>query len=230
MKKKVIVMSLGGSLMFKDNKVNVNLLKEFRKIVRKHTKTHKFIIVCGGGSVARMYISALREIGENEILQSFAGISVTRTNARFMSYFFGNDSEGGVPQSTETLKKLINQKDIVFCGALEYHPNQTSDSTAAQIASVFNAEFVNLTVVPGLHDKNPTTHKNAKFIPDINWKDFDKMASKIKFKPGQHFVLDQNASKIIMKNKIKTYILGKNLKNLDNLLSGKKFIGTTIHV
>src|SRR3989338_2488504 len=229
MKKKVMVLSLGGSLMFKGDKVNVRLLKKFRRVITKHTKNYKFIAVCGGGSVARMYISALREIGESETLQSFAGISVTRTNARFMSYFFGNDSEGGVPQSAETLKKLINKKDIVFCGALEYHPHQTSDSTAAQIAAAFNSDFINLTVVSGLHDKNPLIHKDAKFIPDILWGDFDKMASKIEFKPGQHFVLDQKAAKLIMKNKVKTYILGKNLKNLDNLLSGKKFKGTTIH-
>ena len=54
------------------------------------------------------------------------------------------------------------------------------------------------------------------------------MATKKQFKPGQHFVLDQKAAGIIMKNKIKTYILGKNMKNLDLLLSGKKFKGTII--
>jgi uridylate kinase len=54
------------------------------------------------------------------------------------------------------------------------------------------------------------------------------MINKIKFKPGQHFVIDQTASKMIMKNKITTYILGKDMKQLDNLLNGKKFIGTKI--
>ena len=54
------------------------------------------------------------------------------------------------------------------------------------------------------------------------------MANKNKFVPGQHFVLDQSTSKIIRKYKIKTYILGKELKQLDNLLSGKKFKGTII--
>jgi len=75
---------------------------------------------------------------------------------------------------------------------------------------------------------NPLIHKNAKFIPKISWKNFLKRASKIKFKPGQHFVLDQNAAETIFNYKIKTYILGKNLKNLDNLLSGEKFKGTII--
>ncbi|GAI46234.1 unnamed protein product, partial [marine sediment metagenome] len=39
---------------------------------------------------------------------------------------------------------------------------------------------------------------------------------------------DQTASEIIMKNKIKTYILGKDLKQIENVLKGKKFRGTLI--
>ena len=54
------------------------------------------------------------------------------------------------------------------------------------------------------------------------------MANKTKFKPGQHFVLDQTAAKIIMDYKIPTYILGKDIKQLDNFLNNKKFTGTTI--
>jgi len=50
----------------------------------------------------------------------------------------------------------------------------------------------------------------------------------MKFHPGQHFVLDQTASKIIKNSKINTYILGEDMKQLDNLLNGKKFIGTKI--
>jgi uridylate kinase len=85
-----------------------------------------------------------------------------------------------------------------------------------------------LTNVAGLYNKNPKKYKSAKFIPEISWKEFDKLANKLKFKPGQHFVLDQTASKVIMKNKITTYIIGEDLKQLDNLLNNKKFIGTKI--
>ena len=117
---------------------------------------------------------------------------------------------------------------ILFSAALEYKPHQTSDSTAAEIAKRFRTIFINLTNVAGLHDKNPKEHKDAKFIPKISWKDFDRMANRIKFKPGQHFVLDQSASKIIRKNKIITFILGQNMNQLDNLLKNKKFKGTII--
>ncbi len=227
MKKEMIVLSLGGSLII-PNKVNVSYLKKFKKTILKHTKTYKFIVVCGGGSIARKYISALKNIGLNKKFQSFSGISATRMNARFMNYFFKINPCKGIPHTLKSLKKYIKKQDVIFCGALEYKPNQTSDSTAAGIAKQLKTEFINLTNVPGLYNKNPKKYKNATFIQQISWKEFDKMASKTAFKPGQHFVLDQTASKIIMKNKITTHIIGKDLKQLDNLLKGKKFKGTII--
>jgi len=228
MKKEVIVISLGGSLIIPD-KINIKFLKEFKKVIIKNTKKYKFIIVCGGGSIARKYISALKNSRINEKLQSFSGISATRMNARFMNYFFNINPEQGIPHKMKNVKKYIKKQNIVFCGALEYKPNQTSDSTAAEIAKYFKAIFINMTNVPGLYNKNPLKYKNAKLIKKISWKNFDKMTNKIKFKPGQHFVLDQTASKIILKNKIKTYITGKNMNQLNNLLNNKKFNGTIIH-
>ncbi|MEX0920656.1 MAG: UMP kinase [Candidatus Pacearchaeota archaeon] len=227
MKKKVIVLSLGGSLIIPD-KVDVNFLRKFKKTILKNSKKYKFIVACGGGSIARKYISALRKTGAKEKLQSFSGISATRMNARFMSYFFGFDPEKGIPHKMKEIKKYLRKQDIVFCGALDYKPKQTSDSTSAQIAKKYKTIFINLTNVPGLYDKNPKKYKNAKFIPKISWKEFDKMANASKYEPGQHFVLDQTASKIILKHKIQTYILGQDMKQLETVLEGKKFKGTLI--
>ena len=227
MKKKVIVLSLGGSQII-PNDINLSYLNKFKKILKKHTRKYKFIIICGGGSVARKYISALKKTGISEKLQSLAGISATRMNARFMNYFFNIDPKYGIPHTTETLRKYVRKQDITFCGALEYKPNQTSDSTAAEIAKEFKADFINITNIKGLYNKNPKKFKNAKFIPRITWKDFDKMANKTKFKPGQHFVLDQTASKTILKHKIITYITGKDLRQIENLLKNKNFTGTVI--
>ena len=35
------------------------------------------------------------------------------------------------------LKKYVKKYDVIFCGALEYKPHQTSDSTSAGIAKEF---------------------------------------------------------------------------------------------
>jgi len=227
MKKKVIVISLGGSLII-PNDIDVKFIKEFKKVILSHTKKYKFIIVCGGGSIARKYISALKTSGINETMQSFSGISATRMNARFMSYFFNQDPLRGIPHKMRILNQYIKKQDVVFCGALEYKPAQTSDSTAAGIAKKFETIFINLTNVSGLYDKNPKKFKNARFIKEISWKDFLKMANKIKYTPGQHFVLDQKAAKIILENKIPTYIIGQNMKELNNALNKKRFKGTII--
>ncbi len=226
MKDKVIVISLGGSEIIPDG-VNERYLRDFKKVILRNTKEKKIVVVTGGGSLARKYIDAIKGEGGNFFHQALAGINATRANARFLSYFFGFDPEWGIPHKMSTLKKYLRKRNLVICGALEYKPEQTSDSTAAQIASHLDADFVNLTDVKGLYDKDPKKFRGAKMISKISWKDFDKIASKIKFKPGQHFVLDQNASKIIRSKKIKTIIM-KEVLELDKFLNNKKFTGTVI--
>lgn len=226
MKKQTIVLSLGGSQIIPDE-INYSYIKKFKETILQHKSEFNFIIVCGGGSLARKYINAIKKEKGNKYHQSLAGISATRNNARFMYYFFGLEPKHGVPETIRTVKKYLKKEGIVFCGALEYKENQTSDSVAAILSKKFSSKFINLTNVKGLYDKDPKKFKNAKFIKEISWEDFDKIVKKINFKPGQHFVLDQEASQIIKKNKIPTIII-KDIKELNNLLKNKKFEGTTI--
>lgn len=225
--KKTLVLSLGGSLIVPE-KVDTKWLEDFKEMILNFKRKYKFVTVCGGGFVAREYITILKDEHKSKKQQSLAGIDVTRMNAKIMMQLFGDSSNKELPMNMNQIKNLLEKKDIVFCGALRYAPNQTSDSTAAKIASHFKTEFINLTNVDGLYTKNPSKNKDAKFIPSISWDDFEKRALKSKYSPGQHFVLDQNASKIIKKHKIKTYILGKSIGNIKNFLNGKKFIGTVI--
>src|SRR3990172_13221222 len=117
--KRVIVLSLGGSLII-PNDVDIVFLKKFKKVILKNKKNYKFIVVCGGGSIARKYISALEQEKINIHLQGLIGIATTRTNARFMNYFFNMDSEAGIPHHVNDIKNILKTKDIVFCGALTY--------------------------------------------------------------------------------------------------------------
>ncbi len=224
--KKVMVISLGGSLIIPEE-VNLKVLREFRRVILKNTGKYKFVVVCGGGSVARKYISALREEGKNEYLQSLSGIAVTRMNARFMAYFFNFDPDWGIPHDMEHIKNLLRKEDIVFCGALRYAAHQTSDATAVKLARFFDTDFINLTNVKGLYDKNPKL-KDAKFISHATREELYAIVKKIGFKPGAHTPVDPTAMRVILENKIKTYIIGPDMRQLDNLLNNKKFVGTIV--
>lgn len=225
--KKLIVISLGGSLIV-PKKMNAAFLIKFVKTLRKHYRNYKFVVVCGGGSIARKYISALKEEGKSVRELSQAGARATRMNAMFLMQMFGKEANDTLPSSMQNVKDNLSKNKVVICGALRFESHSTSDGTAAKLANYLKTPFINMTNVSGLYNKDPTKHKNARFIPFISWRDFEKMARKLKFKPGQNFVLDQNASSIIRKHKIPAYLLGSDLENLSRLLEGKKFKGTVI--
>ncbi|MCX8158827.1 MAG: UMP kinase [Candidatus Pacearchaeota archaeon] len=228
MEKKVIVISLGGSLIVPE-KINFNFLKKFRKELRKNYKKYKFVVVCGGGSIARKYISILKHDNKSTKEESLAGIRATRMNALLLMQLFGKEANDTLPLDMKQVKSNLAKNKVVFCGALRFTKNATSDTTAAKLAHFLKCDFINITNVKGLYTDNPFENPKAKFIPYETWKEFEKRALRRKYHAGQHFVLDQDASTIIRKYKIKTYIIGQDTRNITKILQGKKFVGTLIY-
>ena len=227
------MISLGGSRIVPDE-VDEKFLLKFKKLIEANPG-HRFVVITGGGTTARKYIMALRRAHKNAKAQSMAGIAVTRLHARFMARFFGRGANEEIPFNMKKISQLLLKNKVVFAGALRYKANNTSDGTAAGIAANLNCPFINLTDVKGLYTANPKTDKKAKFIAKITWKKFDDIVKGMSYSAGQHFVLDQTASKIIMKKKIPTYIVGS-LKAIDSVLKANgskkksvKFEGTLIN-
>ena len=219
------VISLGGSRIIPDE-VDYEFLKDFKRFILQNSKD-KFVVVTGGGMTARKYMNALRGFGKSIDKQSEAGIDITRFHANFLMKIFGKPANDEIPYSVKKVKALLNKNKVVFCGALRFNHRQTTDATSAKIADFLDCSLINLTNVKGLYTHDPKKYKNAKLVKSISWKHFYDIAKKIKFKAGQHFVLDQKAAKIIMKKKIVTYIIGS-LKQAGNVIKNKKFLGTVI--
>ncbi len=224
---KTIVMSVGGSLIV-PNEIDLGFLRKFAALIKKYAKKYRFVLVTGGGATARKYIAQAEAAGFDEKAVSLVGIECTRVNASLLAGFF--QIEHAVPESFADVKKLIQKEGVVVCGALGFVPDMTSDGDAAFLAKVVNADmFINLTNVDGLFTKDPKG-AGAELIEKIAYQEFLGKMHKIKFTPGQHFVLDHKAAHAIQKHRIRTLILnGHNLNNVEQCLNGKSFVGTVIH-
>ncbi len=232
--KEVCLISLCGSRILPDE-VDSRFLSEFKKLIDSHLDK-KFVVVCGGGKTARKYMSALKKLGRKNREQSLEGIAITRLHAGFMSRFFGEEANENIPINMRSVKRLLKKNRVVFCGGLRYRDKNTSDGTAAKVAGFLGCSFINLTNVKGLYDRDPKTpldskhltgQGKARLISKISWKEFLKVAKKLKYEAGQHFVLDLVAAEEILEKRVVTYIVGS-LKSVDNILKGKKFVGTVI--
>ncbi len=222
---KTVVLSLGGSLIVPD-KIDINFLKNFKKSIEKYIKQgYRFVIICGGGMIAREIQQTALKIEKlsSEDLD-WLGIYATRLNALLMRYIFGNDAQDPIvanPNDKITFKKNI----IIAAGWL---PGWSTDYDAVLLAKNLGVkEVVNMSNVDYVYDKDPRKHKDAKVIKKIQWENYSRLISK-KWKAGMSAPFDPIAAKEAQKSKIKVKIIGKDLKNLENLLDGNKFKGTVI--
>lgn len=207
------------------NEINVSYLKKLKKIIEKHSKKNKFILVIGGGHTARKYQKALKEIiGNNQEALDWIGIAATHLNAFLASIIFQNQSHSNIVQNPN---KKINFKKILFAGG--WKPGCSTDYDAVLLAKTYQAQsLINITNVYYLHDKNPTLFKNTKIIKQTNWTEFRKIVGN-KWSPGLNAPFDPIAAKLAQKLKLTLYLIGPDLKNLDNLLKNDKFKGSVIN-
>jgi len=223
--KKVWVISLGGSRIVPDD-VDDSFLRDFKTLIDLH-EDKRFVVVCGGGRTARRYMTALKKLGKETRSQSIEGIAITRLHAGFMARLFGSEANDVVPKNMKKARDLLEKNRVVFCGALRWRDQNTSDGTAAKLAGFLKCNFINLTNVRGLYSSDPKKNKRAKFIPKIGWEDFFKIARRMEFKAGQHFVLDAVAAREIAKRKIVTYIVGS-LGSMNGVLKGDSKVNGTV--
>jgi uridylate kinase len=222
---KTIVMSLGGSVIVPD-KVDVNFLKIFKKIIGKYTSNgYRFVIICGGGRLARDYQKAASGICKqsNEYLD-WLGIHATKMNAWFMKSVFGKDAEKFIVD--DPTNKVKFTRKILIAGG--WKPGWSTDYDAILLAKNFGAKIViNMSNIDYVYDRDPKKNKNAKKIKSICWKHYRQISGS-KWKAGLNKPFDPIAAKEAEKSKLKVFIIGRNLKNFEKLLQNRKFEGTVI--
>ncbi|MEM4347341.1 MAG: UMP kinase [Candidatus Altiarchaeota archaeon] len=221
-----VVISLGGSLLCPKN-FDYVFAEKFSKFIKDMSEKHKFVIVTGGGKIARRFIARARKEKANEFLCDLEGIKATHINAKKLSEFFYR-KKVEIPKNFSDAMKVFKKRGIVVMGGTS--PGHSTDAVAALMAECINADLlINATNVSGVYNKNPRKYKDARLYKKISIKGLMKMLANYSSKAGKYELIDFIALQIIQRSKIKTIFLdGKNLENLKKAIEGKKFVGTTI--
>lgn len=222
-KKEVIIISLGGSVIVPD-KIDHNFLKRLKKLVEKYSRKYKFVFITGGGKTARNYQEAADKISKTKSDDlDWLGIHATRLNAHLLRTIF---RKSAYPAVLKDPRKKVRFDNVLISAG--WKPGFSTDYDSVLLAKNLGANtVVNMTNVDELYDKDPRRYKSAKKIKNISWNGFMKIVG-TKWKPGMNAPFDPIASKESKRLGLKLVLIGKNLNNLKNFLDGKKFKGSIV--
>ncbi|MDR3174165.1 MAG: UMP kinase [Treponema sp.] len=225
----ISVVSLGGSIVAPDQ-VDEEYLRAFLALISRllsEDETWRFIFVVGGGGPARSWQGACRnilpDIPDEEA--DWIGIMATRLNAQLIKALMGNWCRQPVVTDPSQVGPLMGRV-LVAAG---WKPGFSSDYDAVVLAERFNAAMViNLSNIDRVYTDDPRKNPNAKPVNRISWKDFRAMVGD-EWTPGKNVPFDPVASRHAAKIGLKVICAaGKDLPNLEKILRGGEFLGTTI--
>ncbi|HPN15266.1 MAG TPA: UMP kinase [bacterium] len=223
----LFVISLGGSILVPNGGVDLDFLKGFARLIKSRiTKGDRFVIVVGGGSTARFYQRAARAVGrlaDEDV--DWLGIHATRLNAHLLRSVF---REQALHRVIKDPREPLNWNKSLLIAA-GWKPGWSTDYVAVRLAKRFAArQVINLSNVSVVYDKDPNAHADARPINQIKWTEFCRLVGS-KWIPGMNVPFDPIASKAASKWRMQAVIAnGRDLKNLQKIFNGQKFVGTVI--
>jgi uridylate kinase len=226
-KENIFVVSLGGSIFYQGS-VDVVYLKKFATLIKSETKKgNKFIIVTGGGTLARSFQASAHNLGvRSDKDKDWLGIYATRLNAILVRALFGKIAHPDIFDGRGAIKSFGKYKVIVGCG---WQPGNSTDLVAAQIAADFKTPvMINLGKPEYVYTKDNQKFKDAKALPVLTWNEYFKLVPR-KWKPGMHYPIDPKAAVLMCAKNISAIVAGgRDIKNIQKILKGEGFRGTMI--
>lgn len=230
-KNKTFVISLGGSLIVPSFGIDVDYLKSLNLFIRNKVKEgKKFIIICGGGKTCREYQEAAKDLLGKSITPrqlDWLGIYVLRANAQLVLTLFSDLAFPEVVNNFEATPEKINEYDLVIGGAES--PGFSTDFDSVLAAQSCGSKYlINLSNVDYIYDKDPKVYTDAVPLKKLTWSKVLSMFDAT-WQPGMNRPFDPVAAKKAQALNLKVVVAnGRNFKNLDNIIDGKNYIGTTI--
>lgn len=230
-KEKRFILSLGGSIIVPNGGIDVNFLKAFEKFIRKKVAQGcHFFIVTGGGATCRHYRDAAaavcgKRITDNDL--DWLGIHSTRLNGHLLRTIFRDIAYKHLIKHYDLIDKNASDAKVVI--GVGWKPGWSTDYDTVLLAQDYGVKTaINLCNIKMVYDKDPAKFKEAKPIEKISWQEMFKLVGS-KWKPGLNSPFDPIASRLAKKIGLRVIICdGRDLDNLNNIIEGRKFIGTII--
>lgn len=224
---KKFVIDLGGSVVA-PQEIDVAFLKKFYLFLKKEIKRgNQFIIIVGGGGVARRYQNAAASITKvSNKDKDWLGIYATQLNAQLLRIVFKKEATPIVFDKRFKIKNFSRYPVIIGTG---WKPGWSTDFVTTQIAIDFNIkQVIILGKPPYVYTADFEKYKKAKPIKKISWEDYLKLIPS-EWSPGLRAPVDPIAARLAKKENIKAIVaFGRNLNNLRKILRGEKFKGTIL--
>ena len=226
-KNKTIVISLGGSLVFPGDNIDIDYLKKFRQLILSLIrKKYRMVIVVGGGRINSKYNQAAKKVANIKPVDlDWLGIKAANTNSELIRVIL---SDYAYPEVVKNpFRKIKTNKQIIIGTA--FKPGSSTDLRAVQFALNLNADrVINLTDVDYVYDKDPNKFKNARPLKQISWLQYKKMFG-TKWIPRLSAPFDPIATKLACRQGIEVVILnGRKLANIKKHLNNQPYKGTVI--
>lgn len=218
-----VVLSVGGSLLIKDGKVDVGYILNLSALIKKSKQVVG--VVVGGGSIARAYANAIRKFGGSEFEADEIAILATRMNAYLLMRCLKDVACVCIPKYFD---EVCGKRTVIMGGTI---PGITTDADGVLLAERLGAKrIVNLSNVSGIYDKDPSTYKDAKKFDTMTKEQLLSLAYKYdKRTAGSHFVFDLVACKLLARSDMEAHFVnGKDLDGVKRAIEGKKHEGTVV--
>lgn len=222
---KEFIISLGGSMVNPD-KIDVEFINNFVHIIKAMEKGRIGIVV-GGGMTARNYVKAMRNYTVNNFFLDEMGIRATRMNAMLLASSMGISQET-IPESVTDGLSYMNRNGIVIMGGTV--PGHTTDTVSMLLAeSAGIRDVINITSVDAVYSEDPRKNHEAIKYEQLTYENAFKISLASYSGAGSNQFLDSVSLLIGKRANLNIHLIsGKNLKNMENCLMGKKYEGTII--
>lgn len=224
-----VVVSIGGSVLAPD--LSAAEVREHADAIETLAADgHDLGVVVGGGSVARDYIGAARDLGANEIELDQIGIEVTRLNARLLIAALRDRTRvvSAPPEDYEAAGHAIRSGELAVMGGVA--PAQTTDAVSAALAEYVDADLlVYATSVPGVYTADPEVDSDAERFDRMTADELVDVIADGEMTAGAPAPIDLLAAKVIQRAKLRAVVIdGTDPSRVVRAVRGEDVRGTDV--